>query len=111
VLDAVIKSPTIPDKNNTRQYPGEQIIDYAYRGTPPGSPLRRLMVDFWARHSSDGWLRTDMNTDFLADLVRELVLLRRPQLELHPSDGSLSTCSYHQHGNDQGCYSRDDDEV
>lgn len=106
VVDAIIKSASTPGKGGHLYYPGAATIGRAYEGTPPGSPLRRLMVDFWVQYGGNEWIKTDMNREFLTDLVRELLPIRQPQSHKHPASGNESTCSYHQHDADQFCYSR-----
>jgi hypothetical protein len=107
VIDAAIKSTTSPDKEGNTWFPGVTATNRAYKGTPPGSPLRRLIVDFWALNGQEHWDRKGLNADFLTDLTGELLARRQSLFDgSHPSNGKTSTCSYHQHGDDQSCYSR-----
>lgn len=104
VIDATIKSTLSPDEDDVKWFPGVTAINRAYAGTPTGSPLRRLMVDFWTYRGTDTWDRSGLNADFLTDLVGEIFAQREPPFGLHAIDGKASTCSYHQHGNDRTCY-------
>ena len=106
VIDAAIKSTFSVDKDGIAWFPGVTAVNRAYEGTPSGSPLRRLMVDFWARRGLEKWERKGLNSDFLTDLVGELLTHQQPSFGSHPTDGETSTCSYHQHGDDDLCYSR-----
>lgn len=108
VIDAAIKSTLEKDVDGVAWFPGVGTVNNAYDGTPQDSPLRRLVVDFWARRGEKDWNRQGLNTEFLNDLVAELFAYREPLLDLHPSGGKASTCSYHQHGDDSMCYSRRD---
>jgi hypothetical protein len=104
VIDAAIKSTLSSDMDGVPCFPGVMAVNRAYKGTPPGSPLRRLMIDLWARHGRDTWEREDLNGEFLTELVGELLASRDTPLDSHPTDGKTSTCSYHHHGGDHPCY-------
>ncbi|KAK0968811.1 hypothetical protein LTR54_018168 [Friedmanniomyces endolithicus] len=106
VIDAVVHTHKTPDDDETTWCPGVTAINRAYKGTPSDSPLRRLLVDLWARNDSDDWQRKGLNPDFLTALVGELLAHREPRVDLHLADAKTSTCSYHQHGDDDLCYSR-----
>lgn len=107
VIDATIKSTLIPDEDGQTWFPGSADVNRAYNGTPPGSPLRRLMVDFWALHGNDDWDRKGVSKDFLLDLTGELFGHRSTwNHDPRPSNGKTSTCSYHEHGDDKSCYSQ-----
>lgn len=76
----------------------------AYQGSPGDSPIRRLLVDLWARNPTKEWLGADMPSEFSLDLIRELLLLRQDYLPSHPSDGVQDGCIYHQHSEQRLCY-------
>jgi hypothetical protein len=113
IIDAIIKSTISPSGDGCTWYPGPTAIDHAYKGTPPGSPLRRLIVDVWALNGRKDWDRDGLNMDFQADLLSELLAHRGfsfgSHTNSHPSNGKTSTCSYHQHGDEQTCYSQRSD--
>lgn len=50
IIDAVIAYTNTSDKDGQRWYPASTIVDRAYRGTPAGSPLRKLLIDFHVYH-------------------------------------------------------------
>ena len=113
IIDAIIKSTNPSNGSGCTWYPGLTEIKHAYEGTPSGSPLRRLIVDCWALNGRKDWDRDGLNKDFQADLMGEL--LAHPgfgfnsHADSHPSNGKTSTCSYHQRGDDQTCYSQRSD--
>ena len=108
LIDAIIKSTISADHGGRTWFPGVTNINRAYQGTPPDSPLRRLLVDFWTFYGQEDWDRKPLNIDFLTDLTGELLARRSVSyLGSHPTSGTMSTCSYHQHGDDQ-CYSQRD---
>ncbi len=81
-------------------------INSAYEGTLAGSPLRRLVVDFWARNASENWPCDGVHSGFLDDLVSELLTNREATFHLQPADGKLSRCSCHHHGDEQAYYTK-----
>ena len=105
LIDAMIKSTLHRDKDGMRWFPGVSTVNIAYEGTPPGSPLRRLMIDLWARNGGEKWARSGLDSAFLIDLVGELFVNQKSHFGSHPTDGGTSTCSHHQHGEDHLCYS------
>jgi hypothetical protein len=109
VIDAVIKCTLTPGKDGTTWFPGVKAINHAFEGTPPESPLRRLLVDLWARNGRADWDRKGLNSDFTTTLIGELFAHREQRFDPHPTDGKTSTCSYHQHGDDHLCYARRSD--
>ena len=59
----------------TTRYPTKESVDAVYKGTPIGSPARRLMVDLHVRHGAQEWIANDtmQNVEFLVDLTRALL--------------------------------------
>ena len=104
VLDALVACASTPDTAGMTWFPAMSAVKKAYQRTPEGSPLRRLLVDLWARHAMEKWLGADMVPEFLSDLVRELLSLRQDQLPSHPCDGHLSSCVYHHHSDQRSCF-------
>jgi hypothetical protein len=59
------KSPT-----GGRWFPTSAMVDRVYRGTPEGSPLRRLIVDAHVIFGKRDWLSKNANAQFLLDLAK-----------------------------------------
>lgn len=59
-----------------RSFPGPKIIRIVYEGTTTGSPMRRLLTDFYVRHGAGQWIREDgvdkWPQEFLYDLSAAL---------------------------------------
>ncbi|PVH96779.1 hypothetical protein DM02DRAFT_686909 [Periconia macrospinosa] len=61
-----------------KTFPGNDSVQIAYQKTPPNSPLRRLVVDYWAKAANlTAWqidLLPGMNCpEFLHDLIKALL--------------------------------------
>lgn len=54
------------------QFPGMSCIRHIYDGTTLGSPMRRLMVDFYVTHGLTNWPYQGQHPEFLGDLAEEL---------------------------------------
>ena len=107
VIDAMIKSTRALDEEGHTWFPGSADVNRAYDGTPTGSPLRRLIVDFGAINANDDCDRKGLNVEFLQDLTGELFGHRsNSNHDPRPSNGKMSTCSHHEHGHDKSCYSQ-----
>ena len=109
VIDAIMSCAAGHDINEWKRYPLPMEVNRAYRGTPTGSPLRRLIVDLWAVNGHDGWNQEGLNADFQADLIHELLphrIVPRSYADSHPSKGLTLSCSYHAHGDGGHCYSQ-----
>ena len=105
IIDSLIASVSTLGKEGKYWYPTGKMIDRAYKGTPTGSPLRRLLVDMHVNHGQRFWIEEGMNADFLADLVRNLLDIRDLVHEWDPTRPDISSCPYHHHGDDSQCYS------
>jgi hypothetical protein len=105
VIDALFASVSTLGKDDKYWYPAGKKADLVYKGTPPGSPLRRLLVDMHVHHSRHDWYDETENVDFLADLVRGLLSVRDLSHESDPTRQNISSCVYHHHGDDAQCYS------
>lgn len=103
VIDALIISVASPDTNGTNWFPTGSCVTRAYDGTPVGSPLRKLLVDFHVVHGSREWLKDENHPEFLADLAKDLIGSRRNVETLDPIK-SYDSCPYHHHGKDKSCY-------
>jgi hypothetical protein len=107
VLDSLIHAVDTPDGQDVRWYPTATTIDRAYKGTPEGSPLRKLLVDMHFFHGRREWLNGAVNIDFLRDLARDLLDDRGNSFspKTDRTTARLAGCSYHGHGADHACYS------
>ncbi|KAK4542383.1 hypothetical protein LTR36_006840 [Oleoguttula mirabilis] len=77
VLAAFIAKGRVQDVNDTYWYPTDTEIDVLYRGTPPKSPARRLMVDLHVAAGEPEWLDNESNNaDFILDLARKFLAIR-----------------------------------
>ena len=107
VIDSLVHAVDTPDGQDTRWYPRSAAIDRAYRGTPEGSPLRKLLVDMHFFHGRPDWLDTATNTDFLRDLAKEFLQDREGFVtRTDLTRAQLAGCSYHSHGTENGCHNR-----
>ena len=106
VLDALIMYTSTPYKHGERWFPTGSTVRRAYKGTPVGSPLRRLMVDLHSHHGSQEWIKDDCSVDFLVDLVRNMYATRPAPITSDPTHSRMQSCSYHLHSDDGFCYSR-----
>ncbi|KAF4547672.1 Hypothetical protein D9617_38g091120 [Elsinoe fawcettii] len=87
-------------------HPPEQILPkIAYDGTPPKSPLRRILVDIYAYRGSPDFVTSGQNQvyiykEFLTDLVCALYNLRHEEHANYPYPFSMEHvgCKYHDHG-------------
>lgn len=105
VVDSLIHAVATPDKAGQCWYPGPSMVDKAYKATPEGSPLRRLITTFHLNRSNDNWLRGDMNREFLADLTKCLLRDRKASGQKNPTRPNISSCQYHHHIKGERCYS------
>lgn len=108
VIDALIASVATVGKEDKYWYPSGERADRVYNGTPPGSPLRRLLVDMHIHHGRRDWVQNGANPDFLTDLVRDLLDLCDVSNKGDPARPHISSCLYHHHGYDAQCYSEKD---
>lgn len=77
-IDALIHLVDTPDKDGWKWYPTGR-VDFAYQGTPEGSPLRKLLVDMHMFHGNGEWLSSQKNADYMRELGKRL-LNDRPNL-------------------------------
>jgi hypothetical protein len=73
--------PTEPKHGSPEKVFSAEVVQEVYDGTPEGSPLRRLIVDLYAIHGRDVWLKNlkeQLPTDFLYDVTLKM-LQARPQ--------------------------------
>lgn len=106
VVDCLIDAVDTPDGQDKQWYPSPGAIDRAYRGTPEGSPLRRLLVDMYFFHGRREWLDEATHADFLKDLAGEFLQDRGSFVtRADHTTAQLAGCAYHCHGIENACYS------
>jgi hypothetical protein len=59
-----------PDKKC--ELPGPKCVDIIYTGTSNGSPMRRMMVDFYVTQGAINWPYHGQHPEFLGDLAQQL---------------------------------------
>lgn len=106
------ESPHFKENPSCRVFPAEDTIAIIYEGTPPSSPMRRLLVDYYVgtghEERAENWSDRPalINHEFLIDLTKamwEKRSLNEPsKLELEASDSNPG-CVYHLHGKDEPC--------
>jgi hypothetical protein len=106
IVDSILTAINDPGKDGKLWYPGGQIVDRAYEGTPEGSPLRMLMVDIYVKHGSRGLLHKISNIDFVKDLAGDLYIDRKFSPRLDTIGPKRKNCQYHHHGKERPCYNR-----
>lgn len=67
-------------------FPSNVVVRIIYRGTPPSSPARRLLVDFWTWEATLVWsglgrLIEATCSEFVEDLISALILRRSRPLK------------------------------
>lgn len=105
IVDSLIHAATTPGKTGKRWYLGLSMVDSAYKGTPEGSPLTRLLVDMYVFHGIDEWLQGDINPEFMSDLAKCLLKNKRASGQENPTLPTLNSCRYHHHSEGEDCYS------
>jgi len=70
-IKEVIRLTCVRCGNGMRWFPSRENVDRIYRGTPEGSPIRRLMVDMYAIRGAPEWLSAGADgSQFLLDLTK-----------------------------------------
>lgn len=72
VVREFIRLTTMKAPDESRRFPGESTITIIYDGTSTGSPMRRVMVDFYATLGIMTWPYKGQHPEFLEDLVEDL---------------------------------------
>ncbi|KAJ4313386.1 hypothetical protein N0V94_006970 [Neodidymelliopsis sp. IMI 364377] len=60
------------EHDGCRYYPGEEAINILYKGTPPGSPARKLLVDMYVSYDVPEWKPTD--AEWHGEFIREIAV-------------------------------------
>lgn len=104
IVDAIIAASRTADITGKTWNPVGRRVDRAYEGTPPRSPLRKLMLDIHVQRGRSDWIDKTQNPDFLRALAKALYM-NPNRAESIPLNGMGSSCIYHHHGDDV-CYSQ-----
>ena len=106
IMDALVRCSDYHD-----DVPKAEICTLAYETTPPGSPLRKLMVDWWAHDMPDRLVEADeqIPRDMLVDIAREfgMIAIKRGKRAMAVAPCRVSKrarCYYNQHDDEhQAC--------
>ncbi|GAB7331730.1 hypothetical protein MBLNU13_g03706t1 [Cladosporium sp. NU13] len=72
VLKEIIRLTRLPDKDRMHWYPTGEDVNIIYRGTPQGSPGRRLMVDLHVIMGVKEWMDNELEVEFVTDVAKSL---------------------------------------
>lgn len=72
VFAQIIRLVNRSDKNGSRWAPNGEVVNVMYRGTPAGSPGRRLMVDIHTKRGCKNWLSSSIEKKFVIDMASAL---------------------------------------
>jgi hypothetical protein len=83
--------------SNLYHYPGQDIVTSIYKGTMPGNPMRKLLVDLYVFHGVEQWLKGHdsdrFHNDFLYDLsIRMMQAMKDKSIK----DPSGDATNYHE---------------
>jgi hypothetical protein len=76
VVEAMVLASRQLRKENSYYTPGCDTVQIVYAGTMPGSPMRRLLVDFYTYRADKGWLSVENETwpcEFLHEFAVRLL--------------------------------------
>lgn len=85
VVDAMLLSCRQTSAGGIALTPSLAVIAIIYSGTPPGSPMRRMMTDPFSYRARSSWISRnveDWPRDFLFDLAISLLEKRLPPTDL-----------------------------
>lgn len=109
VINAIVASSRKADHNGIRHPPSLLSISIIYRDTPPDSPARRLMADFYAFHGKPTWIAEDpvfYDKEFLIDLSKALLNCKLNVHDAQKAKNGLDLgipCAYHKHDKESPC--------
>jgi len=72
VTQELLRLTTLESPNGSRTFLGSSNIAMLYNGTSTGSPMRRMIVDFYATYGSADWPYKSQHHEFLEDLAKRL---------------------------------------
>lgn len=55
IIDTTLEKSRFEIHDGNYWFPGDRVVEYVYRHTVEGSPIRRLLVDFYAYHGTPEW--------------------------------------------------------
>jgi hypothetical protein len=86
VLEATLLASRREHADGIRYFPGNDMICLIYAGTGPGSPMRNLLVNFYAYQGEGEWLKRE-GEEWPSDITRELAiqLLDKPKRPNDPT--------------------------
>lgn len=70
VIREILRLTRLKCSNGSRWYPTRCLVNRMYRGTPEGSPGRRLMVDIHIMKGEKSWLLENPEPQFATDLAK-----------------------------------------
>lgn len=77
VIIAIIKKAETRDSGDVMWYPTGPEVDVLYRGSPFGSPLKRLILDMYALDGEESWLDEEINQEWLIELGKLFLKMSR----------------------------------
>ncbi|KAI8939472.1 hypothetical protein NX059_003245 [Plenodomus lindquistii] len=77
---------------NENTYPANFLVRWAYEGTTEGSPLRRLLVDFWVWEASATWVTKKLVEDTCVEFAQDVIvaLVEKRPSPVHEDQGTDS---------------------
>lgn len=85
VIKEILRLTRLKDSNGGQWFPCRRLVDRMYRGTPDGSPGRRLMVDLHIIKGDKSWLHDNSEPQFTTDLTKAFY----DMMELHDNFGDF----------------------
>lgn len=79
IISEILRIRVLRPKDGVCWNPTTTPANIVYRGTPEGSPARRLMTDLTLRMASDKWHTPDADQQFLYDLVQGFLRMNTPK--------------------------------
>lgn len=97
VIDAMISRAGTKTDDGRQLYPGPHAVKTLYESTTESSPVRQLMVDYYAFHAPEELLRKnkELPADFFRDLSFAFAARRNQAIESPPL--RVDKCYYHAH--------------
>lgn len=72
LVKEILRLTCLPDRQRLHWYPTGEDVNIIYRGTPQGSPGRRLMVDLHVIMGTKDWMVSGLENDFVIDVAKAL---------------------------------------
>lgn len=101
IIDAIIDATRISRADGTNQFPIGTNVELLYDGTRPGSPIRKLLVDFYVHAGSATWV--EGNDSLPAEFLQDALIQMMKRKKEAKSDSPLHYASnYHEGPGKQG---------